>query len=80
MRFSSEPDEGYPLTLPSPTRGEGKGTCRGLAPVADARIKSANDAFVSFSPCGEGGEMRFSIEPDECATGMIGDILDRRHG
>jgi hypothetical protein len=24
MRFSIEPDEGCPLTLPSPTRGEGK--------------------------------------------------------
>ena len=24
MRFSSEPDEGEPLTLPSPARGEGR--------------------------------------------------------
>ncbi len=26
MRFGIEPDEGYPLTLPSPTRGEGLNT------------------------------------------------------
>jgi hypothetical protein len=47
MRFSIEPDEGYPLTLPSPTRGEGKGTRRILAPAADARVKHGHDDFHS---------------------------------
>src|SRR5215212_10951699 len=35
-------------------------------PAVDARIKSAHDGSIFLLPCvGEGGEMRFGIEPDE---------------